>query len=313
MPFGKDLTGILPCFDRKICDYVRSIKKEDITRREAHHHPDFSLRVAEDAADMFETLASDIFRRITTAAAEGRKFVVVLPIGPTGQYELLANKLNAAGTDLSHCEFFFMDEYAWADGTTVAKGSPWSFEYTANGKLFSKIDEAIRPKPEHINFPGPENITSYDEMILEASNGKGAEVVYGGIGWSGHFAFWDPHLWDEFDGDVEAWKGAHASFVRLHPMTLLHNSLRAGGDWTSVLPCAYSIGPAIFLGAQYRSLWADAYLGRGISWQRFIARLATHGPAQPSVPSSFVQTLPGEVVFLGQVAENISAPRVSWE
>jgi hypothetical protein len=96
-------------------------------------------------------------------------------------------------------------------------------------------------------------------------------------------------------------------------MTILHNALRAGGDWSSIPPCAYTIGPNIMLGAQFRSFWLDAYLGGGMSWQRFIGRLATHGPVTPLVPASFLQTAPGEVVFLKAVAEDIGGPRTSWQ
>jgi hypothetical protein len=50
-----------------------------------------------------------------------------------------------------------------------------------------------------------------------------------------------------------------------------------------------------------------------MSWQRFIARLAVHGPVTPQVPASYLQTLPGEVIFLGAVAEPIGGPRTSWQ
>ena len=96
-------------------------------------------------------------------------------------------------------------------------------------------------------------------------------------------------------------------------MSLLHNSLRAGGDWSSIPPCAYTVGPNVVLGARHRSFWLDAYLGSGMSWQRFIGRLATHGPVTPLVPASYLQTVPGEVTFLGAVAEPISGPKTSWQ
>jgi len=181
----------------------------------------------------------------------------------------------------------------------------------ARKALIEPIAEAGLPTPT-LHFPGPDNIARYDEMVLEASGGHGADVVYGGIGWSGHFAFWEPHLWHEFATEEE-WKRAHSALVRLHPMSILHNSLRAGGDWSSVPPCAYTVGPNLVLGAQYRSFWLDAYLGSGMSWQRFISRLATHGPVTPLVPASYLQTLPGEVVFLGAVAEGIGGPQTSWQ
>lgn len=309
IPLGHDLLAMIPFRDAVACEYARSIPAENITRREPHHHPDFHLRVITGAEALYEALAEDMYLRIAAAAEAGRPFVGVFPVGPTGQYPLLARKLNEHGLSTKHAQLFFLDEYAYEDGSTIDKQSPWSFERVAREKLIEAIRYELQPQAVH--FPGPNNIDRYDEMILKASGGRGADVIYGGIGWCGHFAFWDPHLWEEF-ADVAAWQQAHSALVHLHPMTILHNSLRAGGDWSSIPPCAYTIGPQVLLTAQYRSFWLDAYLGGGMSWQRFIGRLATHGPVTPLVPASFLQTLPGEVVFLDAVAENIGGPRTSW-
>ena len=310
MPLGRDLLDVIPFRDREACDYVRNIPSAQITRREPHHHSDFRIRVIDEPQQLYADMAADMLSRIEAAAAAGRPFVAVFPVGPTGQYPLLADEINRRRVSLRHAHLFFMDEYAREDGTTIDKNSPWSFEYIAHDRLINAIDEPLRTAS--VQFPGPDNVDSYDEMIMERSGGRGADVVYGGIGWSGHFAFWEPHLWEEF-GDLQAWKSAHSAHVRLHPLTILHNSLRAGGDWSSIAPCAYTIGPRIFLSAQYRSFWLDAYLGSGMSWQRFVGRLATHGPVTPLVPASFLQALPGEVVYLKAIAEEIGGPRTSWQ
>jgi len=308
---GADLSGMIPFRDRVACDQTRAVLREQITWREPHHHPEFRIRVIEEPADLYDTLAEDMLSRIAAAKEEGRPFVGVFPVGPVGQYPKLVEKALAQRADLSHCTLFFLDEYAYEDGSTLDKRSPWSFENVARGALIEPI-AAGGLQPPRFRFPGPDNIGRYDEMILDASEGQGADVVYGGIGWCGHFAFWEPHLAEEFVTEEE-WKQAHSAFVRLHPMSILHNSLRAGGDWSSVPPCAYTVGPSVILGARYRSFWLDAYLGSGMSWQRFIGRLATHGPVTPLVPASYLQTLPGEVVFLGAVADNIGGPRTSWQ
>ncbi|MBM3474521.1 MAG: hypothetical protein FJX75_14755 [Armatimonadetes bacterium] len=302
---------MIPFRDKVACDQARAIGREQITWREPHHHPDFHIRVIDEPGDLYDALAEDMLSRIAAAKEEGRQFVGVFPIGPVGQYPRLVEKAVARRADLSHCRLFFLDEYAYEDGSTIEKTSPWSFEFVARQSLIEPLTRAGR-KPPAFHFPGPDNIDRYDEMILEASEGRGADVVYGGIGWCGHFAFWEPHLAEGFATEAE-WKQAHSALVRLHPMTILHNSLRAGGDWSSVPPCAYTVGPNVVLGAQYRSFWLDAYLGSGMSWQRFIGRLATHGPVTPLVPASYLQTLPGEVVFLGAVADDIGGPRTSWQ
>jgi len=310
-PLGRDLRDLLPVVDEDVDASVRAIRKQEIRRREPHHHEEFHIRVIEDPAEFYDALATKMLRRMNQAAAEDRPFVGVFPVGPVGQYDRLAQKITAERVDLDHCTLFFMDEYAYPNGQTIDKSSAWSFEYTAHRHLFDLIS-GTGLDLSRVHFPGPDNIAQYDEMILDASDGRGADVVYGGVGWCGHFAFWEPHLIEEFASDVD-WMGAHSAFVRLHPMSLLHNSLRAGGDWTSIPPCAYTVGPGVILGAKYRSFWLDAHLGSGMSWQRFIGRLITHGPVTPQIPASYLQTLPGDVVFLGAVAEDIGGPRVSWQ
>lgn len=311
IPLGRDLLDLLPFRDPAACAYARSLSPGEITRREPHHHPEFRIRVIAGAEALYEALADDMLVRIAAAAEEGRPFVGVFPVGPTGQYPALAAKINRRGLSCRHVHLFFLDEYAYEDGSTIDKTSPWSFERVAREQLVDRIEPRLRPAT--CLFPGPDNIERYDALIAAASGGRGADVVYGGIGWCGHFAFWDPHLWELFEGDEGAWRSAPSALVRLHPMTVLHNALRAGGDWSSIPPCAYTIGPRVLLAARYRSFWLDAYLGRGMSWQRFIGRLASHGPVTPKVPASYLQTAPGEIVFLDTVAADIGGPRTSWQ
>ena len=134
----------------------------------------------------------------------------------------------------------------------------------------------------------------------------GADVCYGGIGWSGHIAFWEPQLGAEFDGDLEAWKRAGARLVELHPMTVMQNALHSfGSDWSWVPPKANTIGPREVLGAKHRSFWLDGDLGGGVSWQRFIARLVAHGPVSEFVPGSVLQTARTDYTILGSVADDV--------
>jgi len=140
-------------------------------------------------------------------------------------------------------------------------------------------------------------------MIAELG---GADVCYGGIGWCGHIAFWESSLGYEFGDDLEAYKKAGPRLVTLTPMTIMQNALHSfGGDWSWVPPKANTIGPAQILGARYRSFWLDGYLGGGVSWQRFIARLVAHGPVNTFVPGSILQTAPTRYVLLGGVADNV--------
>ena len=166
------------------------------------------------------------------------------------------------------------------------------------------IDEDLRPSPEQIHFPSADVLADYGRMI---ENLGGADVCYSGIGWCGHIAFWEAHLGDEFGDDLEAHKQAGPQLVELHPTTIMQNALHSfSGDWSWVPPKANTIGPAQILGARDRSFWLDGYIGGGVSWQRFIARLVAHGPVNTYVPESILQTVPGTYTILGGVAEDVA-------
>ena len=99
---------------------------------------------------------------------------------------------------------------------------------------------------------------------------------------------------------------AGARLVELHPMTTMQNALHSfGGDWSWVPPKANTIGPQQILGARHRSFWLDGDLGSGVSWQRFIARLAAHGPVPEFVPGSILQTARTDYTILGGVADDV--------
>jgi glucosamine-6-phosphate deaminase len=72
-----------------------------------------------------------------------------------------------------------------------------------------------------------------------------------------------------------------------------------------VPPKANTIGPAQIVGAKHRSFWLDGAFIGGVSWQRFIARLAAHGKVNTLVPATLLQTCPTDYTVLGAVAENV--------
>lgn len=283
-----------------MCERVRSIQKSDITK---HPNPAFRIRVIEDPDSFYFEFALDIVTRIKDALDAGKKFIAILPVGPTPQYDLAARMINRMRISCHHVHTFNMDEYADENGNTPPITWPGSFQGSMMENFFLKIDAPLRPPLNQIHFPCRENIDSYSRMIQDAGE---AGVCYGGIGWCGHIAFWEAHLGLEFAG-LQEYKKAGARLVELHPMTIMQNALHSfGGDWSWVPPNAYTIGPRDILGAKDRSFWLDGYIGGNVSWQRFIARLVAHGPVNTLVPGSILQEVPGTYTILGGVADDLS-------
>ncbi len=300
MTFNYNLSLFIPFRDVEACARVRAITKEDICK---HPNPDFKIQVIEDANEFYLEFALDIVNRIQESLETGSPFVGIFPVGPMPQYPIAAKLINEFKISCKHVHSFNMDEYADQDGNTAPVDWPGSFQKAMIESFFMLIDEDLRPPMEQIHFPTKDMLPHYTKMIEDMG---GADVCYGGIGWCGHIAFWEAHLGDEFGDDLEAYKKAGTRLVELHPMTIMQNALHSfSGDWSWVPPKANTIGPAEILGAKYRSFWLDGYLGGGVSWQRFIARLVAHGPVNTYVPGSILQTAPGSYTILSGVAENV--------
>ncbi len=300
MSFQFELSDFISFRDKEECKQVRKIKKEKITH---HSNDDFNIRVIESPEDFYFEFALDIVTRIKKALDENRKFVGIFPVGPMPQYHIAALLINKLKIPCKHLHVFAMDEYADEQGRTPPSDWEGSFQKAMLEEFIFNIDEKYRPPREQIHFPISDILSDYARMIKDLG---GAEVCYGGIGWCGHIAFWESHLWKEFDENIETFKEAGPRTVTLHPMTIMQNALHSfSGDWSQVPPKANTIGPQQIVKAGDRSFWLDGYIKGGVSWQRFIARLVAHGPVTPKVPGSILQTLPGTYTILGGVAEDI--------
>ena len=298
--FDYGLARFISFRDREACERVRQIRRAELTD---HPNPDFRIAIVDDPAEFYRRFAEDFVGRIRAARDEGRTFVAILPVGPMPQYEHAARMINDERLSLAHVHTFNMDEYANEDGVTAPPSWPGSFQRTMLEGFFGLVDAKLRPPDDQIHFPTTEAIGSYSARIEDLG---GADCCYGGIGWCGHIAFWESHLGEEFEGDLEAYKQAGARLVELHPMTIMQNALHSfGGDWSWVPPKANTIGPREILGARHRSFWLDGDLGGGVSWQRFIARLVAHGPVSEFVPGSILQTARTDYTILGGVADDV--------
>jgi glucosamine-6-phosphate deaminase len=298
--FSPGLASFLPFRDREACERVRAIPRERLCE---HANPEFRIAIVDERREFYERFAGDLVDRIRAARDAGETFVAILPVGPMPQYEIAARRINEEGLSLTHVHTFNMDEYADEDGVTAPASWPGSFQRAMRERFFGLIDERLRPPDAQIHFPITDAIADYSARIEDLG---GADVCYGGIGWSGHIAFWEPQLGAEFDGDLDAYRAAGARLVDLHPMTIMQNALHSfGGDWSWVPPRANTVGPADILGARHRSFWLDGDLGGGVSWQRFIARLVAHGPVSEFVPGSLLQTAATDYTILGNVADDV--------
>lgn len=288
----------MPFRDKKACDRVRRIKKQDLCK---HPNRNFKIRIIEDQTAFSFSYLMDIVAGIKRAADEGRRHVIILP-APNPQYALVAQMINELKISCKHVHTFNMDEYADEDGNTAPRDWRGGFQYWMWNDLFSRIDPKLRMPEKQIHFPSTKNVNHYSRMLEDLG---GADICYGGIGWSGHIAFFEPHLAEEFGEDIDAYLQAGSRIVELHPITQCQNSLfcdaGCAGDLASCPPKAATIGPRDLANSKLVSFW-DGFAYGDVSWQRFITRLAAHGPVTPRVPASILQILKSQLTISGIVA-----------
>jgi hypothetical protein len=302
----------LPFQDQEACARVRAITREEITNTPSQH---LKVRVLRDDEFPFRMIM-DQFGRIKQAAEAGERLVLILP-QPEPLYSWLALLCNKFRVSCHNLYTFNMDEYADADGNIAPESWSHSFLFNMKKNFYAKLDPALRPPEDHFQGPSNENFKNYGKMIADMG---GADVIYGGIGWSGHVAYIEPGSEAFAPCPMEEWVKIGPRIVELTPFSILQNSLGAefgaSGDWSIVPPKGATIGPAEYMGAKLRSSWNAFRIGTSpVSWQRFTVRLGAHAPITPLLPCTMLQMAPSEMYLsetLAATIQHASVERLSW-
>ncbi|MGG5808588.1 hypothetical protein [Falsiroseomonas sp. CW058] len=238
------------------------------------------LTVVPDAAALTHAFADVILAEYRAAKAAGRDRVLfIVPVGPVGQYDLLAEAVNA-GQALSDLTLLGMDEYLAPDGGWIAEDHPLSFRGHLRRHLTSRVDPARAPR---VVFPHPARLGEPAEVIAEHG---GVDVCFGGVGIAGHVAFNEPPEPGERT-DAAEFADRPTRVLRLSRETRTINAVTATGGAIDLVPeRAVTIGMREILGARRIRLFMNR------PWQRGIIRLMLHGPVTPAVPASLLRRHP---------------------
>lgn len=234
------------------------------------------LVVCDTVAALHQRLAELIFAEIERNNQAGRATRIILPVGPSGQYPPLARMLNAAGTSLERCHFFFMDEYCADDGAALPRSHPLSFRGIAQSLFLDALDESLGLVPARVIFPDERTIAQLPALLAA----EGIDTCYGGIGIHGHVAFNEP----------EPGVSALASRkLRLNDFTVTMNALRAGvgGNLQGFPRYAYSIGMREILAA--RRIRLVCRNGIALDWANTVLRLALFGAPGDDYPVTHIR------------------------
>lgn len=291
-PAGWDFAKIDACVDtpESICD------------RQDFWNPGF-MPIKCGNLNEFETyMGHEIALKIKTAKDNSQKIAFILPVGPMGMYKWVVYFLTAWNVSCEHVYTFNMDEWADGEGNTLSHDNPGSFQYAMEQALFGPLGKLTVPKVQR-NFATKANLPTYPEKIA-ALKSEGAELVLVyGIGRMCHIAFWEPTFAADYS-TVEEWENApYRMGAKIHPLTVEQNALTSFKSRTTLVPCrANTIGPGIFLKADYAIGGADGTFGRGMQWQGLSLWMTLRYGKTPWITSSYIPTIKGKLFFLDELA-----------
>ena len=246
-----------------------------------------TLRIVPGEHDMYLDMALTMLEAILLCRRQDRPCVMIVPVGPTGQYPILAELVNRLRIPLHHVHFFNMDEYLLTPQTVISPEDPMSFFRRMEDTFYSRVDpEWVMPESQR-HFPRPGQEREYDDLLDKLG---GAQLCLGGLGINGHVAFNEPpEPGEPMDADTYAGLG-----TRVLPISRETRTVNAWGyqrgDISGMPPYCITIGMKQILAAR------SIYIALNRDWQHGIARHVLHDEPSAALPASLLQRH-GDVLF----------------
>ena len=294
-------------WDLKKIDECAALSKQETIARQPFWNKDFLPVMCQKLSDFEVLMGHEIALEIKKTKDDGRKLVLILPVGPMGMYRWVVHFLKEWQVDCKHVYGFNMDEWSDGEGNTLEATDPSAFQNAMNEAFYGPLKELTVSEAQR-NFATKTSLPTYPDKIFELK-GKGAKLVtVFGIGRMCHVAFWEPHFAAEFSGGDEWSKQPYRLGARLHPLTIEQNALTSfKGRYTLVPATANTIGPGLFLKSDKVIGGCDGVFGRGMQWQGVSLKVTLHYGPDMWVPSSFMPTLPGKLFFIDELAGDLIA------
>ncbi|MDP7395373.1 MAG: hypothetical protein QGF67_13335 [Lentisphaeria bacterium] len=282
----------------------------DLLKRKKHWHTDFGVEIVDSLEMHNSTMAINIFNRLAEHTSAGRPVIWITPVGPMGQYPIIAQLINKLGTvDTSLIHTFAMDEWATQDGEMIAKKDyPYmtTFRQDMAEQFFDLLDADHQIPIKNRNFAAGKHLHSYEKKVDRLMN-KGAGVIFtGGVGKIGHIMFWE----STFGVRLSRSLAEQVLWVRGAPLTFgtIDQNETTSSASAPVPVFANTIGLGLFVklrnyGRKHRGR-VHAYFGldnieEPLKWQRFIAQcMLMMETADPSFGASYVPTMPGAYIIV---------------
>ena len=138
-----------------------------------------SCKLVDNEWAIYYDMAMTMLEEIIANNKAGKSTVMIVPVGPTQQYPILADMVNRLGVSLKNVHFFNMDEYMLSPTEVIDYNDPMSFHYRMENEFYSRVNpELVMPESQR-HFPEPGKEAEYDALIEELG---GVDLCLGGQG-----------------------------------------------------------------------------------------------------------------------------------
>ncbi|MBT3358546.1 MAG: glucosamine-6-phosphate isomerase [Rhodospirillales bacterium] len=275
----------------------------NIQKTELHVGAKIGFEFVSDVDAITDRFVDDFFAEFAAAKKAGRdKVVFILPVGPVGQYDIIAQKCNRENISLCDLVVINMDEYLVSEtGGFISNDDPLSFHRHMEDHFYGLLDPALAPPENQRIFPDPHDIENVPAALRHDG---GTDVCFGGIGITGHVAFNDPPEPGEHYS-VEEFANLPSRVVRLSRESRLINSVTtSGGNVDRIPEYAVTVGMKEIL----ESRKVRIYMNR--PWQAAMVRKILHGPIVAQVPASLLQTHPDVYFVISDIVGELPQPQL---
>lgn len=245
---------------------------------------------------LYQSFANTIAEEIVENNRRNHPTKLILPVGPVGQYPLLAERVNAEDISLKRCWFLMMDEHCDDDGIEVPPDHPLGFRNSFEKEFRQRVSDRLILPDEQLIFPDHRNIRTLKSQIAALG---GIDTTYGGIGIHGHIAYNEP------EPNV---RESDPRLVNLNEFTRTINAIRSkmGGNLENYPRIGATLGMRQLLGAKRIRLYCRN--GIDLDWANTVLRLAVLGSPGDDYPVTHIRDHPDYVVVTDEAT--LKSPRV---
>lgn len=241
------------------------------------------LKLVAGEYDVYLDMALEMLETIIRCSKENRPCVMIVPVGPTGQYPILAELCNRLDISLRHVHFFNMDEYLITPDTAIEPDHFMSFHKRMETEFYSRVREDLVMPESQRHFPEPGKEAEFDRLIEELG---GVELCLGGLGINGHIAFNEPpEAGDPITAEEFGALGTRVLAISRETRTINAYGYQRG-DIRGMPEYCITVGMKQILAAR------RVYIALNRDWQHGIAKHVFYDDVQPQIPASLLQNHP---------------------